>query len=237
MLSALFTLFCLCCSGDGQVTGPVVSAGGNVNAYEGERGWSGGKNPAGHLLPRAKPSREIIKIIFVEDARPEDEASDTLFYHQRPVQARDYRGAARTGGRNDAVSFTSFAFDGSTRRFRDTLEITLVLQVFWVKSASWSRTMPPSQHTLEHEQIHFDITRLVAERFRKKIMRLPLTIDDHDSRIQFEYLESFREMNRMQEAYDDEVHSGQNVARQQEWRRKIRQELISLGVKPADERI
>ncbi|RPE13612.1 hypothetical protein EGT74_08890 [Chitinophaga lutea] len=187
--------------------------------------------------PQGKSSLEIIKIIFVEDARPEDENSDTLFYHQRPVQARDYRGAPRPGSRNEAVSFTSFAFDGSSRRFRDTLEITLILQVFWVKSASWSRTMPPSQHTLEHEQIHFDITRLVAERFRKKIMRLPLTMDDHDSRIQFEYLESFREMNRMQEAYDDEVHSGQNAARQLEWRRKIRQELIGEGVKPADGRI
>lgn len=181
----------------------------------------------------AANGKEVVKVIFVEDARPEDESSDTLFYHQRLAQPRDYRAAPRQGGRNEAVSFTSFAFDGSTRKFRDTLEITLVLQVFWVKSASWSRTMPPGAHTLEHEQIHFDITRLVAERFRKKILQLPLTIEDHDSRIQYEYLESFREMNRLQEEFDNDVHSGQNAVRQQQWRDRIRQALRREGVKPA----
>ncbi len=182
---------------------------------------------------RPTAGQEVVKVVFVEDSRPEDERSDTLFYHQRTVEARDYRGKARPGSKSEAVSFTSFAFDGGTRRFRDTLEIRLVLQVFWVKSASWTRTMPPSYHTLEHEQIHFDITRLVAERFRKKIVSLPLTMEDHDSRIQYEYLESFREMNRLQEQFDDEVHSGQNAARQAEWRNRIRQALLAEGVKPA----
>ncbi|WP_343700505.1 hypothetical protein [Chitinophaga sp.] len=182
---------------------------------------------------RSATGQEVVKVIFVEDSRPENERSDTLFYHQRAAEARDYRGKARAGGKSEAVSFTSFAFDGGTRRFRDTLEIRLVLQVFWVKSASWTRIMPPSYHTLEHEQIHFDITRLVAERFRKKILQLPLTMEDHDSRIQYEYLESFREMNRMQEQFDEEVHSGQNAARQAEWRNRIRQALLAEGVKPA----
>lgn len=174
----------------------------------------------------------MVKVIFVEDARPEDESSDTLFYHQRAAQARDYRGKPGSGGKNEAVSFTSFAFDGSTRKFRDTLEITLVLQVFWVKSASWVRSMPPSRHTLAHEQIHFDITRLVAERFRKKVLQLPLTLDDHDSRIQYEYLESFREMNRMQETFDDEVHSGRDAFLQQQWGSRIREALRREGVEP-----
>lgn len=205
MLLPLFSLLCLCqCIGNGTVR-PAMAATG----------------------------KEVVKVIFVEDTRPEEESSDTLFYHQRAAQARDYRGAPRPGSRNEAVSFTSFAFDGSTRKFRDTLEITLVLQVFWVKSASWSRTMPPSAHTLEHEQVHFDITRLVAERFRKKILQLPLTMEDHDSRIQYEYLESFREMNRLQEEFDNDVHSGQNALRQQQWRDRIRQALRGEGVKPA----
>ena len=93
--------------------------------------------------------------------------------------------------------------------------------------------MPPNRHTLEHEQLHFDITRLVAERFRKKILQLPLTLEDHDSRIQYEYLESFREMNRLQEEYDDDVHSGQNAVRQQQWRERIREALLGEGVQPA----
>ncbi|RPD38399.1 hypothetical protein EG028_24305 [Chitinophaga barathri] len=172
----------------------------------------------------------VIKVVFVEETRPEDPSSDSLFYHQRHVTPNDFRGQSSSSGRSEAVSYTSFAFDGSTRQYRDTLEIRLVLQVFWVKSASWTRTMPPTRHTLEHEQLHFDITRLVAERFRRKVLSMPLTMDDHDSRIQYEYLESFREMNRMQEDFDNSVHRGANVAAQQDWLRRIRNELREYGV-------
>lgn len=184
-----------------------------------------------------KDSGTVVKVIFVTDPRPEDETSDTLFYHQRAVKPEDFRARPRGSGpaKNEAISFTSFAFDGSSRQFRDTLEITLVLQVFWVKSSSWLRTRPPSSHTLEHEQLHFDITRLVAERFRKKVLQMPLTFEDHESRIQYEYLESFRDMNRMQEEFDDKVHNGMNAFMQQEWKRKIRQELMAEGVRPAVE--
>jgi hypothetical protein len=186
------------------------------------------------LVWQQTTAQTVVKVVFREDDRPEDKNSDTLFYHQRASSAEDYRGRPPSSPKSEAVSFTSFAFDGSSRRFRDTLEITLVLQVFWVKSSSWLRSRPPSQHTLEHEQIHFDITRLVAEGFRKKVQEMELTMDDHDSRIQYEYLESFREMNRRQEEFDDAVRSGLDVAGQRAWREKIRNALLEAGVRPAD---
>lgn len=182
------------------------------------------------VLTGDEKAAPVIKIIFVEESRPEDPASDTLFYHQRHIGPGDFTGISSSSGRSEAVSYTSFAFDGSTRRYRDTLEIRLVLQVFWVKSASWARTMPPNRHTLEHEQLHFDITRLVAERFRQKVLSMPLTIDDHDSRIQYEYLEAFREMNRMQEEFDNAVNRGMDAAGQREWVHRVRGELHGFGV-------
>ncbi|MBO9152891.1 hypothetical protein ACFOTA_11785 [Chitinophaga sp. GCM10012297] len=172
----------------------------------------------------------VVKVVFVEENRAENPASDTLFYHQRHISPDDFKGRSSSSGRSEAVSYTSFAFDGSTRSYRDTLEIRLVLQVFWVKSASWARTMPPSRLTLEHEQLHFDITRLAAERFRQKVLSMPLTIDDHDSRIQYEYLESFREMNRLQEDFDNAVNQGRNLAAQRDWFRRVREELRRTGV-------
>ncbi|WP_341834030.1 hypothetical protein WJU16_13515 [Chitinophaga pollutisoli] len=177
---------------------------------------------------------EVLKVVFTEDLRPYDITSDTLFYHQGHASATDFRGLPGTGKRSDAVSFTSFGFDGTTRRYRDTLEIRLTLQVFWVRSSSWTRIMPPSRHILTHEQLHFDITRLVAERFRKKVLSMPMTIDDHDSRIQYEYLESFREMNRLQEAFDDEALHGANGVVEEHWIRRIRSALREEGVTPPE---
>lgn len=195
-------------------------------------GWSIWPPAPGDPRPAAR--EEVLKVVFTEDLRPYDPSSDTLFYHQRHATASDFRGAPGTGGRSDAVSFTSFGFDGSTRHYRDTLEVRLTLQVFWVRSASWSRHMPPSRHILTHEQLHFDITRLVAERFRKKVLSMPMTADDHDSRIQYEYLESFREMNRLQEDFDRDAHHGANAFAEEQWKFRIRKALRDEGVIPPE---
>ena len=68
-----------------------------------------------------------------------------------------------------------------------------------VRGMSW--VIPPAQdaYGLSHEQLHFDITKLVVERFKKKIaaMKADLVID-LNSMIQYEYLESYREMNQLQ---------------------------------------
>lgn len=189
----------------------------------------------GLLQSAPYPAPKVVKVVFTVDDRREDPGSDTLFYHQRAARAEDFRGSPRRPGPTEAVSFTSLGFDGGSRQYRDTLEVFLVLQVFWVKSASWARTLPPGRHTLEHEQLHFDITRLVAERFRRKVLQMPLTTDDHESRIQYEYLESFREMNHLQEDFDNAVHQGMNIAAQDEWRRWVRDSLRAAGVRPAVE--
>lgn len=219
MIATAIALVCCC------LAGPL-----NPQGTGGEKIFMPAKNF--RLNYHADRKDPVIKVVFVSENRPEDPSSDTLFYHQRHIAPSDFLGRSSSSGRSEAVSYTSFAFDGSTRQYRDTLEIRLVLQVFWVKSSSWSRTMPPSRHVLEHEQLHFDITRLVAERFRHKVLSMPLTPDDHDSRIQYEYLESFREMNRMQEEYDNAVNRGMNVIAQQEWLRRIRNELRGFGVEP-----
>ncbi len=61
---------------------------------------------------------------------------------------------------------------------------------------------------------------------------MPLTIDDHESRIQYEYLESFREMNRLQDEFDDEAHHGANGIAEQLWKDRIRTALREEGIIP-----
>ncbi len=87
-------------------------------------------------------------------------------------------------------------------------------------------------YSLGHEQLHFDITYLVAQRFKQRIRRLPLTRDDYDSMIQYEYLEAFREMNQLQDEYDGETRNGTNTSAQQEWRTRISHELETVNAQP-----
>jgi hypothetical protein len=54
---------------------------------------------------------------------------------------------------------------------------------------------------------------------------MDLTIEDYDSQIQYEFLESFREMNTEQEKYDGESQHGLNTTVQAEWNQKIKAEI------------
>ncbi|KAA2245026.1 hypothetical protein F0L74_03440 [Chitinophaga agrisoli] len=174
----------------------------------------------------------IIKLVFTMDSRPDDPEADTLFYPARKLRWTDFRGTPSLRGPSAAVAFTSFAYEGRSRLQRDTLQITLTLQVFFIRSASWARAGIMDSYALGHEQLHFDITYLVAQRFKQRIRSLALTRDDYDSMIQYEYLEAFREMNRLQEEYDGETRNGVNAAAQQEWMTRVSRELEAVKALP-----
>lgn len=166
------------------------------------------------------------------DNRPDDPDSDTIFYPARKLRWSDFRGRPSVRGTSAAVAFTSFSYEGTSLLKKDTLHISLTMQVFFVRSASWVRGGNMDSYSLAHEQLHFDITYLVARRFMKKVRELPLTAEDHDSMIQYEYLESFREMNRLQEAFDGETRHGTIPSAQQEWIVKVARELEEVNATP-----
>jgi hypothetical protein len=185
-------------------------------------------------LSRSSHTPPVIRIQFIPDRRPENPLSDSLFYHiNRKLRWSDFKGKSPLRGPSGAVSYTSFAYEGNSLHKKDTLLLNLTLQVFFVKSASWAKSFVMDGSALAHEQLHFDITWLVALRFQQKIKTMPLTIEDYDSIIQYQYLESFREMNRLQAAYDDETNHGQSPAAQFRWQRIIAEAITAITVEGA----
>ena len=79
---------------------------------------------------------------------------------------------------------------------------------------------------MRHEQNHFDITKLVVERFKQQILAdNDMDFDDYNSRIQFLYLEAYRDMNRWQTQYDRETGHGINHGEQARWDEKVATDL------------
>ncbi|SHL43595.1 hypothetical protein [Hymenobacter psychrotolerans] len=155
---------------------------------------------------------------------------DTLFYDpERPLRWADFTGKPRPGNFAAAV-FPSFAYGGQPRVKNGVVELDLTLQVFVVRSSSWVGAGQQTAYHLNHEQRHFDIVKLVAERFRRKATPDSLTVEDYNSILQLQYLKSFTEMNRLQEQYDNETHHGTDAAAQQRWNQRIDAELRGYGV-------
>jgi hypothetical protein len=185
------------------------------------------KRPASYIPP-------VIRVTFTPDRRPENPDSDTIFYRPaRKLSWADFKAVPPLRGPSAAVSYSSFAYEGSSLHKRDTLVLNLTLQAFFIKSASWAKPIAKDSYGLAHEQLHFDITWLVALRFQQRIKTMQLTIEDYDSIIQYEYIESFREMNRLQKAYDDESNHGMSAMAQDRWQRIIAEAITAITVEGA----
>lgn len=150
---------------------------------------------------------------------------DTVYYHSsRPLVWDDFR-EKRSDGKFAALVFPSFGYEQRTNIKDGILHVELAVKVFVVKSASWVGPGTRSNYSLKHEQRHFDLVKLVAERFKKKLLAEKLTPENYLGIINFEYLEFYREMNKIQQDYDEQTSHGSSALIQEFWNRKIEAEL------------
>ncbi|GAB3830019.1 hypothetical protein GCM10028821_17630 [Hymenobacter jeollabukensis] len=158
--------------------------------------------------------------------------ADTLLYSPaHPLTYNDFLAVPRP--RHGAVGavFPSFAYTAQDEARNGVLHLHLQTKVFVVRTSSWLLPSAHDAYSLNHEQRHFDLVQLVAERFKRKVTPDSLTLDNYDARMQFQFLQSWREMNQLQEQYDAETGHGQHQAAQQRWNARIEAELRRYGVK------
>ncbi|MDR6194825.1 hypothetical protein [Siphonobacter sp. SORGH_AS_0500] len=181
-----------------------------------------------HELKTEKLARRV-QIRFKE-YEPKGRLGDTVFYSpQRKLTWNDFRGPIRrVNPRTGALIYTSFGYEAMTKVENGTVFIDMTVKAFMLQNSSWTAEPATNMYALAHEQLHFDITHLITERFKKALLAEELPLEDYDSRIQYIFLESFREMNRYQELYDAETRHSINHAEQARWAEKVATELKEL---------
>lgn len=156
---------------------------------------------------------------------------DSVFYAtDRPLTWNDFQGRSTKPSNYAASVFPSFAYEGQSEVIDGVIHLNLVMKVYVLKEFSWAKADAKNAYGLNHEQKHFDIVKLVAERFKQKLHPGRLTLEDYNSIIQYEFIESFREMNHLQEQYDGETRHGLDQAAQASWNQRIEKELRDLGI-------
>lgn len=171
-----------------------------------------------------------LRVVFTDDSRQTDD--DTVHYNpNRLLTWADFQAQPRRTSHYAAEVFTSFAYEGRSSVKEGVITVSLTAKAYMLKNSSWARADAKNAYALNHEQRHFDITRIIAERFKQRVQPDSLTLDDYNSIIQYQFLESFREMNRMQEQYDAETAHSTNQLAQERWNRKIDAELRRFGIK------
>jgi hypothetical protein len=173
-----------------------------------------------------------VKLIFEDDASPISDG-DTVYYDsQRPLTWKDFLGAPSVLSRWAAQVFTSFGFEARSTVNNRVLELRVRTKVWIDKTISWVRADSKNDYVLDHEQLHFDITRLTAERFKRHLQTMEFSVEDYSSEIQYQYIEFFRLHSQLQQQYDEESSHGINKTVQAQWVKKVRDELRSYGITP-----
>lgn len=170
-----------------------------------------------------------LKVIFTDDTRITND--DTVNYNPaRKLTWADFQAEPRRGSHYAAEVFTSFAYEGKSSVKDGVIVLNLTARAYMLKNSSWGRSDARNAYALNHEQRHFDIVKIIVERFKRKIHPDSLTLDDYNSITQYQFIESYREMNRMQNQYDNETNHSIDQAAQERWNQKIDAELRSFGV-------
>lgn len=164
-----------------------------------------------------------VKIVFLPETDVND--NDTVYYHTRKISWDDFRGKP-TNKSFGAAIFANFAYGASFQVIDGYIVAKISAKTYMVRGMSWVLPTSQNDYSLAHEQLHFDIARVVTERFKKKIatMQADLIID-LNSMIQYEYLESYREMNQLQKQYDTETNHSLSFQIQAIWAAKVKKWL------------
>jgi len=170
-----------------------------------------------------------VKVTFTDyEEKPE---GDSIYYTvNRPLTWDDFKSKI-PGNRYDAEVFPGFGYDEHAEIIKGIINISVAMKVYLPKSASWVRDGERNDYTLNHEQRHFDIVKIAAERFKQKIKAEDLPVSNFDGPINRVYLETYREMDSLQKQYDDETRHGSDQQAQQQWNERINKELKEYGVK------
>lgn len=169
-------------------------------------------------------------VVKTRDFRPADFDNDTLYFFQRKINFSDFTLKQNSNSRFAAAIFTSMGYIATPKMIEDTVFIDFTTKVYQIKGMSWAIPQADNTNSLNHEQTHFNITQLIAEKFKERLRDEALPPTNYDSRIQYLYLEYFRKINKLQNQYDIETQHGINREKQLFWENFIKEELVKFGV-------
>jgi hypothetical protein len=166
---------------------------------------------------------KAVKVTFTD--YKENAEGDTIYYSvKRPLKWDDFQSKIPVS-RFDAQVYPSIGYEEHVSVVNSIINVDLAIKVSLPKSAAWVRDGMQNDYTLNHEQRHFDIAKIVAEHFKQKINAGNLTVSNYEGIINFEYLDTYREMDKLQKQYDDETRHGTDRRAQLKWDLRIDKEL------------
>ncbi|WP_194774991.1 DUF922 domain-containing protein [Pararhodonellum marinum] len=151
---------------------------------------------------------------------------DTVFYSEdRPLVWGDFTDRPSSRSSFNAAIFTSFSMEGNPYVEDGEIVLPVEIKVYMLPGSSWVRGSGQNDYSLNHEQRHFDLVKVVADRLRDRLQHMELDPEDYDGSLNQAFFDAYREMNQWQEIYDAQTQHGLKRNAQENWNLALDQAL------------
>lgn len=168
----------------------------------------------------------LFALIFSLFLLPQDVSEKIIWHEDHKLTWDDFRAEPRhdvgfVASTNTGINF-GYSFTISER------EVTVEYSVesFFSPNKSWFLRGRVSQHVLNHEQAHFDISELHARILRKKLDARKFS-KNVKSEIEGIYLQVEAQRKAMQQKFDAETDHSQNIEKEIQWEKRIAKQLAN----------
>ncbi|MCH7400418.1 hypothetical protein ACFOUP_08010 [Belliella kenyensis] len=147
-------------------------------------------------------------------------SSDTVFYNsKRGLGWQDFTAKPHAINKYNALIFTSLSMEGKPYVEDATIVLPLIIKVYMLPDQSWVKNK--DDYSLNHEQRHFDVTKVVGDRLQYKLKKLDLNPENYEGLVNSAYLDAYREMSLLQKLYDSQTNHGRDASMQAKWNRYL----------------
>lgn len=173
-------------------------------------------------------AQKVTVNVFMENYKNFPE-SDTIYYNfNTKLNWADFQGKVPPSVPWGAETASGFSFHSSMNSDENNINISVGIYTFFTKHDSWKKPNINSAYQLEHEQHHFDITRLSAAKLESEIRKAHFTHNNYKSLLNSIFNKVYNDEIQLQKKYDLETKNSLETAKQLEWNKKISEEIEKL---------
>lgn len=185
------------------------------------------------FLCRGLHAQKVTVHVFSENKK-NNPRSDTIYYDfSRKLTWADFQGKVPPSDPWGAMTASGFSFNSSLEDDDGNITILIGVYTFFTKHDSWKKPYVNSAYHLEHEQHHFDITRLGAEELVKEFSKAHFTRNNYHTLLNSIFNKVYEKNIAWQHQYDKETKNSLDQANQLEWNKKITAQIKTIEIAPS----
>lgn len=142
----------------------------------------------------------------------------------RKLTWNDFKGPIPPNAVPAATTASGISYRYSANLIHHEVKLDFEVTAYFYPNESWYKPSVCDANTLQHEQVHFDISELFARRMRMKLRRTSFT-ENVKEEIRKIYRVTLRELEELQDKYDWDTNFSRNPEAQAAWNKRIKEAL------------